>query len=98
MDIEQRGRSIYPKQQEQERARSLSTQTIFDPINSRLSKSNDNLTQTIEQQRDERITKSEDRHLLNIPLNNLQIQRFNFLKDKFQQQQPIDTIFGIKKF
>jgi len=102
--IEQRSRSNYPKQHEQERARSLSSQAIFDPINSRLSKSNENMTQsisqkyssTIESQRGERITKSEDRLLSNTQLNDLQIQRFHFLKDKFERQQPINTIFGIK--
>jgi len=101
---EQRGRSNYPKQQEQERARSLSSQTIFDPINCRLSKSNENMTQTVSQkyssstesQRGERISKSEDRRSSNTLLNDLQIQRFHLLKDKFDHQLPIDTIFGMK--
>jgi hypothetical protein len=103
--MEQRGRSSYQKQQDQERARSLSSQTIFDPINSRLSKSNENITQSISQKqsssnetpRPERMTKSEDRHLSNNLLNDLQIQRFNSLKEKFERQQPIDTLFGMLK-
>jgi hypothetical protein len=105
-EIEQRERLNYPKQQEQERARSLSSQPIFDSIHSRLSKSNENITQSISQQnlssnehqRGERITKSEDRHQstsANIPLNDLQIQRFHLLKEKFERQQPIDTVFGM---
>jgi hypothetical protein len=66
------------------------------------------MTQTIpqktsslmEQQRTERITKSEDRNSTistNIPFNDVQLQRYNFLKDKFDHQQPIDTVFGMKK-
>jgi len=51
----------------------------------------------IELQNGERITKSEDRHLSNTQLNDLQIQRFHLLKDKFEHQQPIDTVFGITK-
>jgi len=106
VEMKQRGRSSYPKEQEQERARSLSSQTIFDPIHSRLSKSNENITQSISQkhstsieppQRGERITKSEDRHLSNTNLNDLQIQRFNSLREKFERQQPIDTLLGIRK-
>ena len=88
---------------EPERARSLSSQAILDPIHSRLSKSNENITQTTSQkhptstepQRGERITKSEDRHLSNTNLNDLQIQRFNSLKEKFERQQPIDILLGI---
>ena len=102
-EMEQNGRSSYP--QEQERVHSLSSQTLFDPIHSRLSKSNENITQSISQthstsikpQRGERITKSEDRHLSNTNLNDLQIQRFNSLREKFDRQQPIDTLFGIRK-
>jgi hypothetical protein len=101
--IVERGRSSYPK--EQERTRSLSSQAILDPTHSRLSKSNENITQSISQQhsmsteppRGERITKSEDRHLSNTNLNDQQIQRFNSLKEKFERQQPIDTLFGILK-
>lgn len=102
---EQRGRSTQPKQHvSTERARSLSTQTIFDPIHSRLSKSNENLLQPVEQKpispneptRIERITKSEDRDPSNTRLNEKQIEKFNLIKEKFQSQQPIDTIFGIK--
>ncbi|CAF4332818.1 unnamed protein product, partial [Adineta steineri] len=108
-DIEPRSRSSDPKPQERERPRSVSSQTTFDPINARLSKSNENLSQTtsqktptfIEQQRAERISKSEDRHSLTsapIPLNDLQIQRFNLLKDKFERQQPIDTVFDTRRY
>lgn len=101
-ELEQRGRSMQSKVADQERARSLSTQPAFDSINSRLSKSNENLTQsttlkpssTAEPSRNERITKSEDRHLSNTVLNDLQIQRYNALKDKFEQRQPIDLLFG----
>ncbi len=104
-ESEQRGRSLYPKQQDQERARSLSSQTIFDPVHARLSKSNENITQSIPQktsslaeQRTERITKSEDRNssTTNVSFNDLQFQRYYFLKDKFERQQPIDTVFGIQ--
>lgn len=102
--VEQRGRSSHPKQHSQERARSLSTQTNFDSIHSRLSKSNENLTQptsqkpssTDETQRGERMTKSEDRQLSNTQLTEQQILKFNALKDKFQQKQPIDNLFGMK--
>lgn len=102
-EIDQRGRSTIPKTSEQERARSLSTQPLLDPINSRLSKSNENLTQTnlpkqsptIELPRNERLTKSEDRHLSNTILNDVQIQRYNAMKEKFERQQPIDILFGI---
>jgi hypothetical protein len=62
------------------------------------------MTQTISQkyssstesQRGERISKSEDRRSSNTLLNDLQIQRFHLLKDKFDHQLPIDTIFGMK--
>lgn len=104
-DIELRNRMQQPKSIERERPRSVSSQTTFDPINTRLSKSNENITQTVsqktptfvEQHRTQRVTKSEDRHSsasVTTPLNDLQIQRFNILKDKFERQQPIDTVFG----
>lgn len=94
---------MIPKSPEQERARSLSTKPLFDSVNSRLSKSNENLNQTnsqkqsptVELPRNERLTKSEDRHLSNTVLNDLQIQRYNTIKDKFERQQPIDIPFGI---
>ncbi|CAF1615421.1 unnamed protein product, partial [Adineta ricciae] len=106
-DIELHGRAPHPKPVERERPRSVSSQTTFDPINTRLSKSNENITQTvsqqtptfIEQHRTQRVTKSEDRHSsasVTTPLNDLQIQRFNILKDKFERQQPIDTVFGAR--
>ena len=90
---------------EQERARSLSAETILDPIHSRLSKSNENITQSTSQKhpsamdspqplRTERVTKSEDRTLSSTPLNTVQIQRFQLLKEKFERQQPIDSVFG----
>ena len=102
-ETEQGRRPSYSK--ESERARSSSSQAILDPIHSRLSKSNENITQStsqkhptsMEPQRGERITKSEDRHLSNTNLNDLQIQRFNSLKEKFDRQQPIDILFGIRK-
>ncbi len=109
-EAELRSRSVNVKQQQdRERPRSVSSQTTFDPINVRLSKSNENIFQStsqkpppfIEQQRGERITKSEDRHPISrtlTPLNDLHIQRFNLLKDKFDRQQPIDTVFGMKNF
>ena len=90
---------------EQERARSLSAETILDPIHSRLSKSNENITQSTSQKhpsamdspqplRNERVTKSEDRNLSSTPLNSVQVQRFQLLKEKFEHQQPIDSVFG----
>lgn len=107
-DNEDRGRSTFPRQQDHERTRSLSSQTIFDSISARLSKSNENLTQSISQQNPlsiseqptrERITKSEDRQQL-LPsavksLTPAQIQKFNLLKEKFERQLPIDVVFGM---
>jgi len=58
------------------------------------------MTQSVSQKyssREERITKFEDQHSSNTQLNDLQIQRFHLLKDKFEHQQPIDTVFGIQK-
>lgn len=103
-DVEERGRTSHPKHQDTERARSLSSQATFDPIHSRLSKSNENINQTLplktpspnnELQRGERITKSEDRHLTNKSLTNAQIQQYKVLREKFERQQPIDVVFGI---
>lgn len=82
---------------EQERARSLATQTAFDPVHSRLSKSNENLLQASEPQRAERVTKSEERTLLPTNLNDGQIQRYQMLKERFEKQLPIDTVFGRKE-
>ena len=87
----------YPNQHEQDGILSLSSQKAMDPTYSRLSKSNENLTQSTsqknssssEQQRGERITKSEDRHPLApaiTPLNDMQIQRCSLLKEKFDSQ------------
>ncbi|CAF4978156.1 unnamed protein product, partial [Rotaria socialis] len=80
-------------QQDHERARSLSSQATIDPINARLSKSNENITQaaaqknplpSVEQQSRERITPSEDRQLA-VPaakqLASAQLQKFNLLKE-----------------
>lgn len=105
-DVELRSRSIQSKAVERERPRSVSSQTTFDPINTRLSKSNENLSQGssqrtptfVDEQRAQRITRSEDRQSttsITAPLNDLQIQRFNLLQEKFERQQPIDTVFGM---
>ncbi|CAF4703504.1 unnamed protein product [Rotaria sp. Silwood2] len=106
----ERGRSLYPKQHDQERARSLSSQTILDPVHSRLSKSNENIAQLTsqkystspnEQQNRERSIKLEDRYasMPSIkPLSSLQIQQFNSIKEKFEHQQPIDVVFGMKDY
>ncbi|CAF1246383.1 unnamed protein product [Rotaria sordida] len=109
-EIGERGRSLFPKQHDQERARSLSSLTILDPVNSRLSKSNENIAQStsqkhsttsIEQQNRERITKSEDRHSsipAVKPLTSSQIQQFNSIKEKFERQQPIDVVFDPRRY
>ena len=49
--------------------------------------------------RPERISKSEDRSIPSAtrtmtPMNDLQIQKCHILKEKFERQQPIDTVFG----
>ncbi|CAF3728092.1 unnamed protein product [Rotaria sp. Silwood1] len=109
-EIIERGRSLHSKQQDQERARSLSSQTILDPIHSRLSKSNENIAQStsqkysipsIELQNREQFIKPQDRYAslpLLKPLNNIQIQQFNSIKDKFERQQPIDVVFDPRRY
>ncbi|CAM4895437.1 unnamed protein product [Rotaria socialis] len=109
-DVEERGRPMHSKQQDHERARSLSSQATIDPINARLSKSNENITQaaaqknplpSVEQQSRERITPSEDRQLA-VPaakqLASAQLQKFNLLKEKFDRQQPIDIVFDPRRY
>lgn len=99
-----------PTKEIENRSRSLSAEKILDPIHSRLSKSNDLILQTSSSQtatpinnetstRPERISRSEDRTFhpttrTMTPMNDLQIQKCHILKEKFERQQPIDTVFG----
>ena len=108
-EIEVRGRSPHLKTSDVERGRSLSSEKILDPIHSRLSRSNETILQSNSshhptpsindnQSRTERISKSEDRSVpltrTMTPMNDLQIQKCHLLKEKFELQQPIDTVFG----
>jgi len=92
-NIEERGRSLYPKHellslaQQQERFNLLSPQTIH----SRSSISNDNLPQ-----KDLSTTKPEDKQVEYVPFTEYEIQRFQLLKERFEHKQPIDIVFGRK--
>jgi hypothetical protein len=45
---------------------------------------------------EEQIPKLEKRHQ-SIPLSELEIRQYHFLKEKFDRKQPIDVVFGMKK-
>ncbi|CAF3702812.1 unnamed protein product, partial [Rotaria sp. Silwood1] len=94
--IEERGRSIYSKhellllaqqqqpQQEEEKPDKLSSQII----NSQLVKSNE----IVVRQKD-LVLKSQS-----IPLNEIEIQRLQLIKEKFECGQPIDVIFDPRPY
>ena len=104
VDIEQPERTLSVRQKESERARSLSSDKILDPIHSRLSKSNENILQSTSanaddtaQRRPSRITRSEDRPPVGLAVDEVQLQRYQVLKERFERQQPIDIVFGLLK-
>ncbi|CAF1001104.1 unnamed protein product [Rotaria sordida] len=108
-ELEERGRSIYSKhelfllaQQQQEKSPSLSSQTIP----SLLAKSNEILNRQKnfllnKEYEKEQILKLEEKQQLKSqykPLNEIEIQRLQLIKEKFERGQAIDIVFDPRPY